>query len=869
MMPIRSLLVATIFLASVPLPAAAGVLAYRPSDGDWAELVSFYAATSARVEKAVPADHLALWRDYAVLGDPGSRPPVGNEALAALGYLDVTAEPFSADPTGVRDSTAALNAAFRFANVHRLAVFFPPGDYLVSDTLQAVTLLRTDWDGRLNRAGGYGPVLVGSTLDPARRSRIVLAPRAPGFGDPNDLKAVLRVWRPAQPKPTAHPQEDQNTDAYDFLVNALDIVIGSGNDGAVALRFHGAEGCALQDVRLDLTQGGHTGLAGLPGSGGSVAGLTVLGGRVGIDANLWRPDLARPGHGKFDGQGSQPGATVSELVLRDQTEWAIRSNVRGQLVIAGLDLRTARSGPVIDLPVAWGPFENVLAVIDGRIDYAAPSPENTVIAGDKSFYLENVFVRNAVHIGGPAAAVAGEGWVRVRQLAYAKPPPARGTLKEPSESVWLNGRELTGIFLQLGVPGEEPPADLVSRHGWGENFPTFETPGIANVRTLGAVGDGVADDTDAVERAIAASEVVFFPKGTYRVSRTLRLAPHTKVIGVHHTLSIVTGRENAEFGRFGGANDDPDKNGRPVIATADSADARTVLAFLAVNASATYGVHDPTPVATYSLDWRAGGQSMVRVVDFTPIKEGNWNEWSVWKKDFKKTQDEIKAAQNDPLRRFHSYTAFPDNPGPSVTRHSRVKISGNGGGKWWNFWCHGYYPYAQHVRILEIRDNASPLAIYHLHGQHTHAPAVFELNRARDVAIFGNKTEMHGRFLDMIDSERIRIYGMGGAFGPGFDEHGVTQPFFRVVNSRDWLIAAMGQQVRFAGGDDRRPGGNRFPLVSLNWASYSPVTIQTGDEVVRIPGNVRPVLLQVGDPLSSDNDRPESRVPVQTSSPGG
>lgn len=844
-----------ILLSASPAMAVGIFPGYQPPENEWAEVVQFYGTPGGKVADPVPEKHLALWREFVVLGEPGPRPPLGNEALADLGYLDVSAEPFSADPTGTRDCTAALNAALRFANIYRLAVFFPPGDYLVSDTLHAPTLLRKDWDGRLNRAGGHGPILVGSTRDPERRARIVLAPKAPGFGNPDDLKAVLRVWRPVQPKADAHPQHDQNTDAYDFLVNALDIVIGPGNDGAVALRFHGAEGCVLQDVRLDLTKGGHTGLAGLPGSGGSVAGLTVLGGRVGIDSNLWRPDVARPGHGKFDGQGSQPGATVSELVLKGQTEWAIRSNVRGQLVIAGLDLRTAKNGPVIDLPVSWGPFENVLAVVDGRIDYATTSPDNSVIAGEKSFYFENVYVRNAARIGGPAAAVTGEGWSRVLQLAYAKPAPPRGTLKEPSEAVWLNGREHPGVFLEFGSPGEEPPADLLSRHGWGEGFPTFETPGIANVRAFGAVGDGVADDTDALERAVAASDVVFIPKGTYRVSRTLQLAPHTKLIGVHHSLSILTGRENAKLGRFGGPNENPDTNGRPVIATADSADATTVLAFFAVTASATYGPHDPTPVATYSLDWRAGGQSMVRVVEFTPVKEGSWNEWAVWQKAFKKSEAEIKAAQSDPLRRFHSYTAFPERPGPSVTRHSRVKISGNGGGKWWNFWCHGYFPYAQEVRILEVRGNKSPLAIYHLHGQHTHTPAVFELNRARDVAIYGNKTEMHGRFLDMIDSEHIRIYGMGGAFGPGFDEQGVTQPFFRVVNSRDWLIAAMGQQVRFAAKDDRRPGGNRFPLVALNWATYPPVTIQTGADVVRLPGNLRPVLLQAGNPLGSSGSR--------------
>ena len=42
-----------------------------------------------------------------------------------------------------------------------------------------------------------------------------------------------------------------------------------------------------------------------------------------------------------------------------------------------------------------------------------------------------------------------------------------------------------------------------------------------SVRDFGAVGDGVADDTTAIQNAINASDAVFLPEGTYKVTGTL------------------------------------------------------------------------------------------------------------------------------------------------------------------------------------------------------------------------------------------------------------------------------------------------------------------------------------------------------------
>jgi hypothetical protein len=60
---------------------------------------------------------------------------LGNQALAALGFVDVTAAPFSADPQGEHDSTVAIQRAIVFARDQQMVCFFPPGEYKISDTL--------------------------------------------------------------------------------------------------------------------------------------------------------------------------------------------------------------------------------------------------------------------------------------------------------------------------------------------------------------------------------------------------------------------------------------------------------------------------------------------------------------------------------------------------------------------------------------------------------------------------------------------------------------------------------------------------------------------------------------------------------------
>ena len=60
-----------------------------------------------------------------------------------------------------------------------------------------------------------------------------------------------------------------------------------------------------------------------------------------------------------------------------------------------------------------------------------------------------------------------------------------------------------------------------------------------NVRSLGAVGDGVTDDTEALRRAIAQHRTIYFPAGQYRVTDTITLRPNTVLVGLHPSVTRI------------------------------------------------------------------------------------------------------------------------------------------------------------------------------------------------------------------------------------------------------------------------------------------------------------------------------------------
>ena len=105
---------------------------------------------------------------------------------------------------------------------------------------------------------------------------------------------------------------------------------------------------------------------------------------------------------------------------------------------------------------------------------------------------------------------------------------------------------------------------------------------FATVRGYGAVGDGVSDDTDAVNRALEdlyckpgndanpqVRRTLFFPAGVYRLSDTINIPAYAKIVGegADSTIFLLDAGSSADYvARFAdaefrvGANMDPTRN---------------------------------------------------------------------------------------------------------------------------------------------------------------------------------------------------------------------------------------------------------------------------------------------------------------------
>jgi hypothetical protein len=390
---------------------------------------------------------------------------------ADSGVLDVTRAPFNAIPNDGLDDTAALQAALDFAPNGRRIVYLPDGTYDVSATL----LWPTD---PLN--GGNSQkrtVLQGQSRDGAI---LRLADSAPGFTDPADPKPVLYIERVG------------GTNASQFRngIRNLTVHTGSANPGAIGIDFVAHNQGQIERVKV--VSGDGTGAIGLDLSAGLNGPLLVRDLEVhGFATGILTGDVAN-------------SITLENLRLYHQSLAGLLN--RGQAVFAHDLVTVGGAYPVINGDAAG--FSN------GGLDYGSV----LTLSGARFFGGFN----------GLRSAISGQGFATLhdvrsfgRYRAYERRvqegiiPQLTGTAYRTAQDIPAYveaglAASTHGGTPRLGVLAPEP----TPRVAWA---PLSDW---ADVRSFGAVGDGSADDTAAIQAAIDSGKShVYFPAGyIYRVN---------------------------------------------------------------------------------------------------------------------------------------------------------------------------------------------------------------------------------------------------------------------------------------------------------------------------------------------------------------
>ncbi len=411
-------------------------------------------------------------------------------AWAASYYTQRLADPKAVYFAGASagDDTAALQHAIDQVQetTGQGIVLVPEGRYRVSGTLYV-------WPGI--RLVGYG----------ATRPIFVLPADTPGFQDTAHEKVLIffaggrpgfRRGRPANPDSANAPVPDASPGTFYSAFSNIDVEIEDGNTGAVAVRARYAQHCFLAHVDFRLGPA----LAGIHGAGNVVEDVHFFGGRYAI----W---TAKP----------SPGwqLTVIDCRFEDQRETAILEREAGLTLIRPRFLRVPTA---VALEPGWA---DELWIKDARLEE---------VSGPAFVFGVENNPRNEINMEGVTCR-AVPVFAALRDSGRRFTAPAE-TYAVKTVSYGLHFMDVGAaprietIFDATPVAALSPPvpSDLPAP-------PPCET--WVNLRELGAKGDGITDDTEVIQKAIAAHPAIYLPSGFYVVRDTLALRPDTALIGLH------------------------------------------------------------------------------------------------------------------------------------------------------------------------------------------------------------------------------------------------------------------------------------------------------------------------------------------------
>ena len=573
-------------------------------------------------------------------------------------------------------------------------VFLPSGRYRLTRTILVPLAVRV-----------YG---VGPT-----RPVFVLAANTPGFqkGVANmvvftggDQYTVGKVPVPvASAVPYRENVRDANSSTFYSAMSNIDFEIGDGNPAAAAVRLRTAQHSYLSHMDFHIGSG----LAGVYMVGNESFDLKFYGGRYGILSEKTSPAWQY---------------TLMDSAFEGQRDAAIREHEAG-LTLVNVSIRNTPVGIEIDRGYGdwlWGKdvrFENV-------------SKAAVIISNEDNVYtqvgFDNALLRNVptfARFRDSGKTIAGSGPVyKVSEFNYGLVLPGVG-------QVGKFGTNIKAAALKA-MPAARTPVmrTLPSTRQW------------ANVRSFGAVGDGQADDTAAVQKAIDANRVVYLPQGFYLVNDTIRLKPDTVLIGLHPGVTQLVL-----------------PNGSPAYAGADGPKAllESVKGGDAIVTGFGLATGEVNPRAV-ALLWKAGADSLV---DDIRIQGGHGTRLY----DGKRRDPYQKTANFDP-------TAHWDRQYPSIW------VTDGGGGTFVAVWTPSTFAQAG----FYVSNTKTPGKVYELSAEH-HIRAEIVLDNVENWEFLAPQTEQEVR--DGMDAVSLEIRNSRNLLFANYHAYRVTRSIKPAVSA--------------------------------------------------------------------------------------
>lgn len=402
------------------------------------------------------------------------------------------------DNSGATDVSDALQAIFDARGRSLQIVYFPRGTYLLGKGVH-LKIDRT----RADTSHSHGPYLVGqSRTGTVFRLKDGLWPRPlMPMPPPLGLKGKEgEVYRKLDEQVALSTGDCTNV-TFNKVLRNFTVSIGKGNAGAVGLMYNTSNTGCLSDVRIVSEDGqGHIGLA-LAGSENGPGQIRRI---------------------EIEGFGTGIHCVSSYVIACSQVRMRRigRQGIFNRGLMACEDFRLDLEAS--DLPAVQSNGHGLFTMVGMTITGRSP---RLAIEGDAGLYLREV------ETTGFAGAVAAGAHRVDEHLAGG---PSAGLFHPPTGS--------------LRLPIRHEPAIP-----WEQDFAKWCSPA-----EFGATGDGVADDTEAVQRALSAPgrTTVFFPfargakkaegdqpaqpaRHRYQVTRDLVVGPEVERIagGIGHLSS--------------------------------------------------------------------------------------------------------------------------------------------------------------------------------------------------------------------------------------------------------------------------------------------------------------------------------------------